>query len=458
MVRDMVNENPAKLILSFSIPLLIGNIFQQLYSMVDTIVVGRYLGVQALAAVGATGSLSFLVLGFINGITSGFSVLVAQSFGAGDEKRMRHFVAMSVYLGLLVSAVLTFGTILLTQDILNIMKTPKDIIDTSEVYIKIIFAGILATMFYNLLAGILRALGDSKTPLYFLILSSVLNIGLDLFFVINIKLGVAGVAYATVISQAVSAILCFFYIAKKFPILHFQKDELGFSNRSAGQLFQVGIPMALQFSITAVGTMVLQSAINDLGSTVVGAYTAASKAEQLATQPMITFGTTMATYAGQNLGAGRMDRIREGVKKCIVISCAFSILGSLLVILGGGLLVSLFITGDQPDVMAYARQYLNTIAVFFIPLGLIFIYRNTLQGMGDGFIPMMAGVVELGMRVFVAFVLAKQFGYMGICLAGPIAWIGADIPLMITYYARMAKIKRKEKLEKIDRNEEKYET
>ena len=445
MVRDMTSENPTKLILSFSIPLLIGNVFQQLYSMVDTIVVGRYLGVQALAAVGATGSLSFLVFGFINGITSGFSVLVAQSFGAGDEKRMRHFVAMSVYLGLIVSAVLTLSTILLTRDILNLMQTPEDIIDTSEVYIKIIFAGILATMFYNLLAGVLRALGDSKTPLYFLILSSILNIGLDLFFVINMKSGVPGVAYATVISQAVSAIACLFYMAVKFPILHFHKEELKFSLLSAARLFQVGIPMALQFSITAIGTMVLQSAINGLGSTVVGAYTAASKAEQLAVQPMITFGTTMATYVGQNLGAGRMDRIREGVKKCIMISCIFSILGSLLVVFCGGILVSLFITGEQPEVMAYARQYLNTIAIFFIPLGLIFIYRNTLQGMGDGFIPMMAGVVELGMRVFVAFVLAKQFGYTGICLAGPIAWIGADIPLMITYYVRMGKIKKRER-------------
>ena len=403
------------------------------------------MGVQALAAVGATGSLSFLVLGFINGITSGFSVLVAQSFGAGDEKRMRHFVAMSVYLGLIVSAVLTLSTILLTRDILNLMQTPEDIIDTSEVYIKIIFAGILATMFYNLLAGVLRALGDSKTPLYFLILSSILNIGLDLFFVINMKSGVPGVAYATVISQAVSAIACLFYMAVKFPILHFHKEELKFSLLSAARLFQVGIPMALQFSITAIGTMVLQSAINGLGSTVVGAYTAASKAEQLAVQPMITFGTTMATYVGQNLGAGRMDRIREGVKKCIMISCIFSILGSLLVVFCGGILVSLFITGEQPEVMAYARQYLNTIAIFFIPLGLIFIYRNTLQGMGDGFIPMMAGVVELGMRVFVAFVLAKQFGYTGICLAGPIAWIGADIPLMITYYVRMGKIKKRER-------------
>lgn len=443
MVKDMTSGSPAKLILSFSVPLLIGNIFQQLYSMVDTVVVGRFLGVQALGAVGSTGSLSFLVLGFVMGITSGFSVLVAQSFGACDEKRLRHYVAMSVYLGILLSVALTFLTVKYTRNILILMKTPEDILDDAATYIMIIFAGIIASMFYNLLAGILRALGDSKTPLYFLIISSVLNIVLDLFFVVNVKLGVAGVAYATVISQGISALLCGIYMAKKFPILRFHKDELNFQGRSAAQLMQVGLPMALQFSITAVGTMILQSAINSFGSTVVGAYTAACKAEQLATQPMVTFGTTMATYTGQNLGAGRIDRIREGVKKCVIISTIFSILGSLVVIFLGGFLVSLFITGSQPEVMAYARQYLDTIAIFFIPLGLIFIYRNTLQGMGDGFMPMMAGVSELVMRAFVAFVLTGQLGYMGICLAGPIAWIGAAIPLMITYYLKMHNIKKK---------------
>ena len=444
MVRDMTAGSPAKLILAFSVPLLIGNIFQQLYSMVDTIIVGRILGVSALAAVGSTGSLSFLVLGFVMGTTSGFSVLAAQRFGAGDERGLRHFVAMSVYLGLIISAILTVLTIWLTRPMLALMNTPEDIMDSAAIYIIIIFAGILPSMFYNLLAGVLRALGDSKTPLYFLIISSVLNIVLDLFFIVTFHAGVAGAAYATVLSQAVSAVLCLFYIRKRFPILRFRKEELAYSHRSACQLMKVGIPMALQFSITAIGTMILQSAINSFGSTVVGAYTAACKAEQLATQPAVTFGATMASYTGQNLGAGRMDRIRRGVNSCIVISCIFSVLGALLVIFGGGALVSLFITGDQPEVMAYAREYLNTIAVFFIPLGLIFIYRNTLQGMGDGFMPMMAGVAELVMRAFVAFYLAGRLGYLGICLAGPIAWIGADIPLMLTYYVRMHRIKKRE--------------
>lgn len=445
MVKDMTSGSPAKLILAFSIPLLIGNIFQQLYSMVDTIIVGRFLGVQALAAVGSTGSLSFLVLGFVMGITSGFSVLIAQRFGAGDESGLRHYVAMSIYLGVFISVVVTVLTVAFTRQMLELMNTPEDIFDDAAIYIIIIFIGILPTMFYNLLAGILRALGDSKTPLYFLIIASVLNIVLDLFFIVTLHSGVAGAAYATVISQAVSAILCLVYTIKRFPILRFKKEEMGYSHRSAFQLMLVGIPMALQFSITAIGTMILQGAINSFGSTVVGAYTAACKAEQLATQPMLTFGTTMASYTGQNLGAGRMDRIRKGVGSCVVISCIFCILGSLVVVFGGELLVSLFITGDQPEVMAYARQYLNTIAIFFIPLGLIFIYRNTLQGMGDGFMPMMAGVAELVMRAFVAFCLTGSLGYMGICLAGPFAWIGADIPLMVTYYVRMHKLKKLER-------------
>lgn len=445
MVKDMTGGSPWRLILAFSIPLLIGNIFQQLYSMVDTIIVGRFLGVQALAAVGSTGSLSFLVLGFVMGITSGFSVLVAQRFGASDERGLRHYVAMSVYLGLIITVVLTVLTVCLTRPLLQLMNTPEDIFEEAAAYIIVIFAGILPAMFYNLLAGILRALGDSKTPLYFLIISSVLNIVLDLFFILALHSGVAGAAYATVISQAVSAVLCLVYMMKRFPILRFQKEELLYSHQSAFQLMRVGVPMALQFSITAIGTMILQGAINSFGSTVIGAYTAACKAEQLATQPMVTFGTTMASYTGQNLGAGRMDRIRKGVNSCIFISCIFCMLGSLLVIFGGGALVSLFITGDQPEVMAYAREYLNTIAIFFIPLGLIFIYRNTLQGMGDGFMPMMAGVAELLMRAFVAFYLAGRLGYLGICLAGPIAWLGADVPLMIAYYLRMHRIKKLER-------------
>lgn len=445
MVRDMTTGNPVKLILSFSIPLLIGNIFQQFYNMVDAIIVGRFVGVQALAAVGATGSLAFLVIGFIFGLTSGFCVLIAQRFGAGDYKGMRHMVGMSLYLSIGVTLILTILMLFVSKPLLELMNTPEDIIDEANVYISIIYAGMLATMFYNLLAGILRALGDSKTPLYFLIIASILNVVLDLFFIVTLQMGSAGAAYATIISQAVSAILCIVYIVKKFPILRFEKGELQFKLDSAMKMIGIGLPMALQFSITASGVIILQSAINSFGSTVVGAYTAASKVEQLTTQPLLTFGTTMATYVSQNLGAGKMDRIREGVRKGVVITVITSILGTISVILFGKELISMFITNDQIEALDLAATYLNIASLFYIPLSLIFIFRNTLQALGDGLIPMLAGVAEMVVRTFFAFFVATKIGFLGICIANPSSWFSAAIPLTIAYIIKMNKIKKKEK-------------
>lgn len=446
MVRDMTTGNPVKLILSFSIPLLIGNIFQQFYNMVDAIIVGRFVGVQALAAVGATGSLAFLVIGFIFGLTSGFCVLVAQRFGAGDYKSMRHMVAMSLYLSVGITVILTIVMVGTARPLLEIMNTPDDIIAEAEKYISIIYAGMMATMFYNLLAGILRALGDSKTPLYFLIIASILNVVLDLFFVINLQAGSAGAAYATIISQAVSAILCFVYIVKKFPILRFEKGEMVFRLDTTLKLFGIGLPMALQFAITASGVIILQSAINSFGSTVVGAYTAASKVEQLTTQPLMTFGTTMATYVSQNLGAGKMDRIREGVKKGILLTILASILGTIVVFLFGKGLISMFIVKEQVEAIDLAVNYLNIVSFFYIPLSLIFIFRNTLQALGDGLVPMLAGLSEMLVRTFFAFFVATKIGFLGICIANPSSWFAAAIPLTITYIVKMNKIKKKEKL------------
>lgn len=446
MVRDMTTGNPVKLILSFSIPLLIGNIFQQFYNMVDAIIVGRFVGVQALAAVGATGSLAFLVIGFIFGLTSGFCVLVAQRFGAGDYKEMRHVVGMSLYLSVGVTLLLTIIMLVTTRPLLEIMNTPPDIIVEADKYISIIYAGMIATMFYNFFAGILRALGDSKTPLYFLIIASLLNVVLDLFFVVVLQAGSAGAAYATVISQGVSAILCFVYIVKKFPVLRFEKGELDFRLDSALKLVGIGLPMALQFSITASGVMILQSAINSFGSTVVGAYTAASKVEQLTTQPLLTFGTTMAVYVGQNLGAGKLDRIREGVKKGVILSIIASIVGTLLVVFFGKAFITMFIAGDQLEAIDLAVKYLKFVSIFYIPLGLIFIFRNTLQALGYGLMPMLAGVAEMVVRTFFAFFVATKIGFMGICIANPAAWFGAAIPLIIAYVIKMNKIKKKEAL------------
>ena len=433
MTKDMTTGNPVKLILFFSIPLLIGNVFQQFYSMVDTIIVGRYVEVQALAAVGVTGSLSFLILGFTFGLTGGFSVIIAQRFGVNDEDGLRKSVATSTILSIISTIIITLASMLSAKPVLSLMNTPDDIINDATIYIIIIYAGTCATVFYNMIAGILRSLGDSKTPLYFLILSSILNIILDLFFILNFNMGVRGAAYATVIAQGISGILCLIYALKKYPILRLKKEDWIWDKNFALKHLNVGIPMALQFSITATGVMVLQTALNAFGSTVIAAYTAASKVEQIVTQPGISFGTTMATYCGQNLGAGKYDRIKEGVKKGSIITIMVSIIAAVVLFVFGKSLSTLFISSDQIEALNYSKQYLNTVAAFLPILGMLFIYRNSLQGIGDAFIPMMAGVAELVARVIVAFTFPAFIGYIGICLASPFAWIGATIPMAIKY-------------------------
>lgn len=446
MTKDMTAGNPVKLILYFSIPLLIGNIFQQFYSMVDTIIVGRFLGVKALAAVGSTGSMNFLIIGFVLGLTSGFSVLVSQKFGANDVDGVKKAVGSAIVLSIIMSILITFISVITSKSILHLINTPSDIIDDAQSYIVVIYGGIFATFFYNMISSILRALGDSKTPLYFLIVASILNIILDLFFIINLSMGVAGAAYATVIAQGVSGILCLFYTAKKFPILKLEKKHFKFDSLYLKKHLGIGIPMALQFSITAIGAIILQGAVNAFGSTVVAAHTAASKVEQLVMQPSITFGVTMATYCAQNLGAGNIDRIKEGVKKCTIINIIIGLVGGLILFLFGDQFVKLFVSNSDPDVVAYSMKYLTTVAFFFIPLSLIFIYRNALQGMGYTLVPMLAGVCELLARTVVAFTLPLFLGYFGVCLAGPMAWIAACIPLILDYIKKINTLSESEVL------------
>lgn len=433
-MNKMTEGSPAKLILTFSIPIFIGNIFQQLYSMVDTIIVGKTLGVGALAAVGATGCINFLVLGFAIGITSGFAVPIAQSYGAGDIKRLRHNIIMAFYLSVISTIVLTAASVGATGWMLDLIKTPSDIYDGSYSYIRVIFLGIGCTIFYNMIAGVLRALGDSRTPLYFLILSSVLNVVLDFVFILSFHTGVMGASLATIVSQGVSAILCLLYAARKYAHLKVLTGDRRFRFQTAARMLVVGIPMALQFSITAIGTMILQSAINAIGSSAVAAFTAACKVEQLTTQPLDTLGTTMATYTAQNYGARRFDRIREGVRKCVLISCCFAIAGAGIILLIGKPALYLFVSSEETEVIGYALQYLHTVIVFYIPLGMIFLFRNALQGLGHGFIPMSAGAFELAGRSVMAFFFAERLGFLAVCLAEPTAWLLADIPLILYYF------------------------
>ena len=437
----MTKGNPTQLILMFALPMLIGNIFQQFYSMADTIVVGNTIGVQALAAVGATGGISFFVLGFIIGLSNGFSVIVSHKFGSNDEEGVRHSVGMSIILGVIFTVIVTIISVVGVRWLLEFLKTPSDIIDQSYDYIVVIFAGIFACISYNMISSILRALGDSKTPLIFLVVASVLNVILDLFFIVNVKMGVEGAAYATVIAQFVSFLLCMIYTKKRYPILHLNKSHFKWDSDLANRLLKVGVPSAMSSSITALGIMVLQGTINELGSDVVAAFTAGTKVEQFFTMPTMTIGMAMATFAGQNLGAKRLDRVSAGVKSSVILVVAYSILGGFALVFFGSHITQLFVSKDSSHVIAYAQQYLNIIAIFCWVLGLLFIFRSTIQGLGNGFVPMMSGVMELVMRVLAAIILSKLFQFTGICLASPIAWIGADFLLIPSYFYIMKNLK-----------------
>ncbi len=443
MAKNMTEGNPHKIILLFSVPVLLGNLFQQFYNMVDTIIVGQYLGEEALAAVGSTGCLMFLVLGFANGIAQGFGVMISHSYGAKDYKLLKHYVALSLLLTVAISAILTTITVSGSRLLLLWMNTPENIFELANNYIQVIFAGIILTMGYNVAAGILRGIGDSKTPLYFLILSSFLNIFLDVFLIVVIPLGTAGAAYATIISQGISALLCYIYMFRKFDVLKLHRDDIYVDLVGVINILSVGIPMALNYSITAIGTMIFQSAVNVFGSGVVAAYTAASKVSNIATQTLPTLGTAMATYCAQNLGAGKVHRIFDGMKQAFFLCIVTAALAAAICTLGGRFIVSWFINNPSEEVFSYAMQYLYTISWFMLPLAWIFAYRNALQGLNQGFVPMISGIVELVSRYAVILLFAKPFGYAGVCFADPAAWVTTGVLLMVTYFLWKRKIEKR---------------
>ena len=430
----MTKGNPMKIIFHFTLPIFIGNVFQQFYNMADAVIVGKFVGNKALAAVGSTGTIMFLIYGFVVGMTAGFTVLTAQKFGAGDMPAMRRTVAGASILSLIVGVILTAAFMLFMKPWLILMHTPEDIFADAYAYIMIISGGILAQMLYNLLASILRALGNSRVPLYFLILSALLNIVLDLALIIIFHMGAAGAAVATVISQGVSGVLCLIYIIKKVPMLRMTREDWRPSGSILQTQIRIGIPMALQYSITAIGTMMVQSALNLLGSTLVAAYTTAGKIEQVVTQAYVAMGTTMATYGAQNMGAGDVSRIRQGFKASTVIGIIYSVIAAALVMTVGKYMTFLFVSEDVALIMDSVNTYLICAGTFFIPLAIVNIYRNGIQGLGYGLLPMMAGVAELIGRGVVAVIAAGQKSYPGVCLASPAAWILASALLIGMYW------------------------
>lgn len=425
------------MIVGFTIPIFLGNVFQQFYSMADAVIVGKFVGNKALAAVGAVGTIMFLLIGFLMGLTTGFTVLTAQRYGAKDMTGVRKTVGNAYILSILASLIMTVGSMLFMKKLLVFMNTPADIFDDAYRYIMIICGGIFAQTAYNLFSNILRALGNSRVPLYFLITAALLNILLDLLFIIVFKMGAPGAAYATVIAQGIAAALCLIYIIKKVPVLKLTKEDWKLDKCLVRIQIGIGFPMALQFSITAIGTMMVQSALNILGSAAVAAFTAASKIEQVITQAFVALGATMTSYSAQNRGAGKYTRIRSGFKSATVIGVVYSMFASVFFWTVAKYMTGLFVSEDVEMVMGQVEIYLQCIAIFMIPLMIVNLYRNGIQGMGYGFLPMLAGVAELAGRAVVAQIAAGRRSYFGVCLASPAAWILAAALLIVMYFVIM---------------------
>ena len=430
----MTSGSTMKLILGFAVPLLMGMLFQQVYSLVDTIIVGRFLGVSALAAVGATGSINFLIVGFCQGICNGFALPVAQRFGAKDYDGLRKYVGNSAVLAIIFGGAITLITVIACRPILELMQTPSDIIDLSYNYIVVIFACIPAIMLYNILSAYLRSLGDSVTPVIFLVISAGLNIGLDLLFIVTFKWGVFGAAFATVLSQAVSGILCLILIIKKFDILHLKRDDWKLDWDYTRYLLIMGLPMGLQYSITAIGSVILQSSVNTLGSTAVASMTAGSRISMFVVCPFDALGSTMATFGGQNVGAGRLDRLGRGLRSAVTLGAIYSALILVVLIFFGRDLILLFVNASEVTVIAQAKQFLVTNAAFYLMLALVNIVRFLIQGMGFSGFAVFAGVFEMVARALVGLVFVPIFGFIAACFASPLAWIFADCFLIPAFF------------------------
>ena len=432
--KDMTSGSTMKLILGFAVPLLMGMLFQQVYSLVDTIIVGRFLGVSALAAVGATGSINFLIVGFCQGICNGFALPVAQRFGAKDYDGLRKYVGNSAVLSIIFGGAITLITVIACRPILELMQTPADIIDLSYHYIVVIFAGIPAIMLYNILSAYLRSLGDSITPVIFLVLSAGLNIGLDLLFIVTFHWGVFGAAFATVLSQAVSGILCLILIIKKFDLLHLKREDWKLDWDYSRYLLIMGLPMGLQYSITAIGSVILQASVNTLGSTAVASMTAGSKISMFVVCPFDALGSTMATFGGQNVGAGRLDRLGRGLRSAVILGAIYSALILVVLIFFGRDLILLFVRAKEAAVIAQAKQFLVTNAAFYLMLALVNIVRFLIQGMGFSGFAVFAGVFEMVARTLIGLVFVPIFGFTAACSANPLAWIFADCFLIPAFF------------------------
>lgn len=446
MTKNLTSGEPAKLILFFTLPLIAGNIFQQLYALVDTLIVGRFLGVEALAAVGCTGSLMFLMLGFVIGFSTGITIYTGQRYGAKDAKGVRQSLAACVILSLLESVILTFVGVIFCPLFLHWMQTPAEIFADAVDFISIIYGGIIMFVFLQLQTNILRALGDSKMPTVILAIALVINIILEPVAILILEWGIPGAALATIVAQFIGNVICYIYIRKKVPALHTVRDDWRVSRKLLIEHLRIGLPMGFQASIIAIGAIILQAALNNLGPIAIAAYAAAQKVESIAMMPMMSFGLAMAAYTAQNYGAQQYERIAEGVRKCSYMSVAFSIAAGILLIALGSDIMYLFVGDGQEQVIAFGQEYLLVNGVCYWILSLLFIFRYTLQGLGQSVVPTIAGIMELIMRGAAAIFLCQSLGYLGACLANPMAWLGSCVPLAIAYWWTRRTFRHKNKL------------
>ena len=426
MVKDMTNGSPSKHILGFAVPMLFGMLFQQFYNLVDTIIVGKTLGVEALAGGAATGSINFMIIGFCMGVCNGFVIPVAQCFGAKKPADLRKYVFNGYICSIVFAIVLTLASVIFCRRILIVMNTPADIIDHAYNYIVVIFIGIPTVFLYNMVSGVIRSLGDSKTPVVFLVLSSIINVVLDFFLILVCKMGVAGAGWATVTSQLISGLTCLIYMYKKYDILKGDKSERVLDRRFITNLCMNGVPMGLQYSITAIGSTILQAAVNTLGSTYVAAMTAGSKMFNFTCCPFDALGSTMATYAGQNVGAAKIKRLGQGVRSAMIIGSIYSVLSLVALYFTTDYIALLFVNASETTIIALTRQFILASACFYIPLTGVNVVRFCIQGMGFSVFAISAGILEMIGRAFAAIILIPSIGFMGACLASPIAWIAAD--------------------------------
>ena len=443
-VKDLTVGEPARLIFYFTLPLLAGNVFQQLFGFVDTLIVGRFLGVEALAAVGCTGPLMFLMLGFVGGMTSGFSICTGQRFGAKDFDGVRKSAAICIALSFVSSIVLTIIGVAFCRELLIAMNTPPEILDGAYDFISIVYGGVVMFVFLQMLTNLIRALGDSKMPTVIQATTLVINILLEPVAIIGLGLGIPGSAGATIVALTLGNILCILYIKKRVTYLHVRREDFAFDREFWIEHLRIGLPMGFQSSIIAIGAVALQIALNGLGSVAVAAFAAAHRVDGIAVMPMMSFGVAMAAYTAQNFGAKQFGRIVDGVKKCILMSCSFSVLVAVFNIYLGAEIIELFVGTEATQVIEYGQMFLIVTGLSYWALALLFIFRFTLQGLGQSLVPTIAGVVELFMRIAAAIFLVEYLEFLGACLAAPMAWIGGLIPLAIAFTLTARKLRQEQ--------------